>query len=269
MRRTRGVAALRQHRVERHAVEEVLVPVAAREGEPRRVDGERREPEPGVGDTKRLDASTRASCSRIGRSNASIVFVGDASRSTSPRAMPLVVRIPSEPADQVNDHLGPAPFERLEDGEPGSRRRVEVPRAAPRGHDRDRPTPVELLTGRARGRARAARAVAAGAGRTAAAGRRRPPTAGPGSAAPPPRSSAGAPRTPTAARAPSRRGGGRRGPSRVGPAGARGAGLPTGVPKLVYGTPKTSVTNGAHSATSVGEARLRTSAISSSGSQAW
>ncbi len=46
-------------------------------------------------------------------------------------------------------------------------------------------------------------------------------------------------------------------------------GLPTGLPKLVYGTANASETNGTHETSSVGIARLRTSAMRSSASQAW
>ena len=108
-------------------------------------------PNPVCGETKTLAASTRASWSRIGRSNAST-----ACGPRGEQAVDLAARDPaggataavSEPPDEREGRVGEPPLELVEDGEPRGRRRVEVPGAASGRHHGDRAASAEL---RARG----------------------------------------------------------------------------------------------------------------------
>ena len=193
-------AALGQHGVERHAVEEVLVPVASREGEPRRVDGQRREPEPrvrGHEEARRLDEGELLEdrpVERVDRVPAATRAGGRPRARAIPLAVRPLARRAGRPARTTTSGKRRSSASRI--GEPGGRRRIEVPGAAPGGHHRDRRGVRRAPDARARARARAARAGAAGAARRRAAPRRRRrPPAGRGSAAPPPRSSAGGPRS--------------------------------------------------------------------------
>ena len=136
--------------MERNAVEEVLVPVAAREREPWGADCERRHPEPRVrrkkepgaldgGELREDRTVERVDCGPPGLEQPADLLAADpADRPTPGRA---------KSSDECESDIGDAPLELVEDRLPGGKGRVEVPRAAPSRHHRDRRPPAELTCG--------------------------------------------------------------------------------------------------------------------------